>query len=187
MTSAILRILAASVMFGAVVTGQAFAQADPNSAMANLKLSNNEPIQIESDNLEVDEQNSKATFLGNVNVVQGQTNLKAGKMVVFYKKPEKGAAPASGSSQIDRLEVSDKVYVKSGTQIATGDRGNFDMNSNILTLTGSKVVLSDGPNVLTGCKLTVLTNSGKANVDGCSTPAQGKRVKILLNPSSAKK
>lgn len=176
--------LAAAVVIGAFSAGAALAQSNATDRLSTLKLSNSQPIQIESDNLEVDEQKNVATFTGNVSVVQGPTNLKAGKMIVFYKNDGKGGT-TTGSSQIDRLEVSEKVYVKSGTQVATGDRGDFDMNTNVLTLSGREVVLSDGPNVLRGCKLTVLMDSGQANVSGCGgAGGGGKRVQVLIDPKS---
>lgn len=177
-----------SGIFAAAVTvsllgAQVAAAQDASSRLSDLKLSGDQPIQIESDKLEVNEANSMATFLGNVNVVQGQTLLKAGKMIVYYKNDgsNTGSAATAGSASIDRLEVTGKVYVKSGTQVATGDSGNFDMDTNVLTLSGKEVVLSDGPNVLRGCKLTVRMNSGQANVDSC-----GKRVQMLLTPGSQK-
>ncbi len=92
-----------------------------------------------------------AIFSGNVSVVQGPTLLKAGKMTVYYAKDGGGSA-TTGSANIDRLEVEDKVFVKSETQTATGDKGSFDMKTEVLNLTGKEVVLSEGENVLTGCK-----------------------------------
>lgn len=171
----------ASILAVTISTGfMGAAHAQTSAAAPNLKLSNDQPIQIESDNLEVDEQKSIATFIGNVNVVQGETNLKSGKMIVHYKNDGKGGSQASStSSQIERIEVSQKVYLKSGAQVATGDTGNFDMNTNVMTLSGKEVVLSDGANVLRGCKLTVAMDSGKANVTGC-----GGRVMMLIQPES---
>ena len=64
-------------------------------------------------------------------------------------------------------------------QVATGDKGTFDMKTEILTLSGKEVVLSEGSNVLTGCKLTVDMKSGLAQVEGC-----GGRVKGLFQPGS---
>lgn len=169
----------------AILPALAMAQtADPSSRLSGLKLSGDKPIQIESDRLEVNEANSSAVFTGNVSVVQGPTVLKAGKMTVFYVKD--GANPSAtttGSSNIDRLEVDGKVYVKSETQTATGDRGTFDMKSNVMTLSGKQVVLSDGMNVLEGCKLTVQMSSGLAKVDGCGG-GSGGRVKMLVTPGS---
>ena len=67
--------------------------------MKGMQLSNNEPIQIESDKLEIKDAESKAMFTGNVKVVQGTTTLQAGKMVVFYKK---GGGSISGGNAGDR-------------------------------------------------------------------------------------
>jgi lipopolysaccharide export system protein LptA len=184
-----------------------------------LKLSSNEPIQIESDKLEVHQNENKAIFTGNVNVVQGKTLMKAGRMVVYYVKakqdaagqkggdvqktgdeaakagdkkdggkaaPQEGAGGliAGGSADIDHIEVDGKVYVKSEDQIATGDRGTFDMKSQILTLSGTQVVLTQGENVVVGCKLVANLKTGQSQLDGCgqskSTPG---RVKMLLAPT----
>ena len=53
------------------------------------------------------------------------------------------------------------------------------MVSEVLVLNGNPVVLSDGGNVFTGCKLTVQMKSGLANLNSCGT-----RVKILIDPKS---
>ena len=54
--------------------------------LSGLKMSGDEPIQIESDQLEVREKENIAIFSGNVSVVQGPTLLKAGKLTVYYAK-----------------------------------------------------------------------------------------------------
>ena len=41
------------------------------------------------------------------------------------------------------------------------------MKTEVLVLSGKEVVLSEGANVLSGCKLTVQMKTGKAQVDGC--------------------
>ncbi|MGO4831271.1 LptA/OstA family protein [Rhizobiaceae sp. 2RAB30] len=163
-----------------VATGTALAQST-QTQMPGLQLSGNQPIQIESNKLEVRQNENMAIFSGDVTVVQGKTLLKAGKMTVFYAKGT--GSVATGSANIDKLEVDDKVYVKSETQEATGDRGVFDMKNEVLVLTGDKVVLTDGPNVLVGCKLTVHMKSGEANFDGCDKPGGGSgRVIMSLTP-----
>ncbi|WP_064693585.1 LptA/OstA family protein [Rhizobium aegyptiacum] len=169
-----------------------------STTMSGMKLSNDQPIQIESDKLEIHDQEHTALFTGNVKVVQGTTTLQSGKMTVYYKdkaakpgagaaaqpdaKPEQSASLASGSADIDRILVTDKVYLVSGTQTATADDGSFDMASQTFILTadqGNKVILSDGPNVFTGCKLTVHMQTGQAQLESC-----GGRVQIQLDPKS---
>ena len=163
----------------------ALAQSGASSQVSGLKLSGDQPIQIESDKLEVRQAESLAVFTGNVTVVQGPTLLKAGKMMVYYVKDPNAAAKGTeaagaamtGSANIDHLEVSSKVYIKSNDQVATGDNGTFDMKTQVLVLSGKEVVLSQGPNVLKGCKLTVQMKTGLANVDGC-----GGRVIMSMTP-----
>jgi len=169
------------------VPHMAWAQTSPEPAersITGLKLSGDQPIQIEGDKLEVREADNLAIFSGNVNVVQGPTVLKSGRMTVFYAKD--GGSAATGSSSIDRLEVDGKVYVKSESQVATGDRGVFDMKTEVLVLSGSKVVLSEGENVLVGCKLTVQMKSGQAQVEGCKSGQSGSgRVQMSITPGAA--
>lgn len=150
----------------------AFAQ----STNSGLKLSNDKPIQIESDDLEIREQEKKALFKGNVRVVQGDMTLQAGDMTVFYKSGTKSIA--GGGSDIDRIEVSGNVKLSSATQNATADTGSINMVSEVLEL-NKNVVLTEGGNVFTGCKLTVQMKSGLANLKSCGT-----RVKILIDPKS---
>ena len=190
-------------MLLAGAAGPALAQSGSAGMATGLKLSGDQPIQIESDKLEVHQDQSLAIFSGNVNVVQGPTVMKAGIMKVYYvksagkngdkasdakadnskadDKKAAGAPALAGSSSIDHLEVDDKVYIKSNDQVATGDQGTFDMKTQVLVLSGQKVVLSQGPNVLVGCKLTVQMKTGLAQVDGC-----GKRVQMSLTPDSQK-
>ncbi|MBB3656030.1 lipopolysaccharide export system protein LptA [Rhizobium sp. BK650] len=171
-----------------------------STTMPGMKLSSDQPIQIESDKLEIHDQEHTALFTGKVKVVQGTTTLEAGKMTVYYKdkakQPQAGAAAApaaqpaqtsaeqssslaSGSADIDKILVTDKVFLTSGTQTATADDGNFDMTSQVFILTGNRVVLTDGPNVFTGCKLTVHMTTGQAELESC-----GGRVQIQLDPKS---
>ena len=104
----------------AVAAAPAAAQTTGQGRLSGLKMSGDQPIQIESDRLEVREKENIAIFSGNVSVVQGPTLLKAGKLTVYYAKDGGGSA-ATGSAAIDQLEVDGKVYVKSDNQIATGD------------------------------------------------------------------
>lgn len=156
--------------------------AQETGRMTGLKLEGDEPIEIESDNLEVRENDGIAIFTGNVSVVQGPTLLRSGKMTVYYDS--EGGSATTGSADIERLEVEGKVYVRSEEQVATGERGSFDMKKEVLVLTGKEVVLTEGDNVVVGCKLTVQMATGLAQLEGCGNEAGGTRVKMLLKPGS---
>jgi len=154
--------------------------------------SGREAIEIEADAMEMRDKEGVAIFTGNVSVTQGERILRAGQMSVYYEKPDKNISQENtssagstgtglGSTGIERLEVSDKVYVKSGTQIATGDAGIFDAKANTLVMTGEKVVLVDGDNVATGCKLTAHMDTGRAILESCATQNRSGRVSIIVN------
>lgn len=172
-------VLAAAIAPCAV---PASAASMPDS-MTGLKLSPDKPIKIDADRLEVHQKENSAVFTGNVNVAQGPTVMKAGKLVVFYV-PGKSEGVTPGASAIDHIEASGKVYVKSDRQVATGDSATFDMKSQLLVMSGSKVVLTDGDNVAVGCKLTVQMKTGEAKLDGCEASGGGGRVSIVVTPHS---
>lgn len=170
-------LVAAALMLSAP---NALAQSGP-SKMTTLALSNDEPIQIESDLLQINETTSQATFTGNVKVVQGDTVLQAGEMIVYYNS--NGGSVASGAADIREIDLFKKVLIESGTQTATADAGNFVMATEVLVLTGEQVVLTDADNVFIGCKLTVQMKNGQAQLDKC----KNSRVMIQLDPKSRKK
>jgi lipopolysaccharide export system protein LptA len=126
-------------MLAAVMAaGTALAQSQ-EGRLSGLQLSGDQPIQIESDRLEVRDGENIAIFSGNVAVSQGDTVMRAGTMTVHYSG---NAAPGgAGSADIERLEVSGGVHVRSRDQVATGDRGTFDMRAEVLVMTGDEVDL----------------------------------------------
>jgi lipopolysaccharide export system protein LptA len=176
--------LAAALL--AAGTAGAFAQSGDGGRMTNMRLTSDQPIQIESDRLEVRDNDRLAVFEGNVSVVQGATRLRSGTMTVHYAAGSGGTTGAAGSSDIERIEVGGGVHVSTDAQVATGDRATFDMASETLVVTGREVVLTEGSNVIMGCRLTVQMASGLAKLDGCGGSGEGSgRVRMLLQPGSA--
>ncbi|PIT70192.1 LptA/OstA family protein [Bartonella tribocorum] len=157
-----------------------------------ISLSNDkEPVELHADSLEIRDKEGIALFKGDVSVVQGERLLRTAKLVVYYDKAYKGtdrnkentktsSVALFGSSGIEKMEALGKVYIKIATQIATGDKGVFDGKSKMMRLTGNHVVLTDGDNVATGCKLTANMESGKAFLEGCETPEKKGRVSIIF-------
>ncbi|MHC1547074.1 LptA/OstA family protein [Phyllobacterium sp. K27] len=193
----LIRIASVAIsLLASVLVVPAMAQQTPDAAPGGIKLSGDQPIQIDSDKVVLHNDAGTATFTGNVTVVQGATLLKAGEMIVYYVKGgNKNAAngetaqasagvAGAGAQDIDHLEVSGKVYVKSEDQVATGDRGTFDMKTEVLVLTGNKVVLSQGDNVAVGCKLTAQLKTGEAQLESCKSGQTG-RVSIVVAPKNA--
>ncbi|WP_142416586.1 LptA/OstA family protein [Bartonella massiliensis] len=153
--------------------------------------SDKEPVELHADSLEIRDKEGIALFKGDVSVVQGERLLRTAKLVVYYDKTHKGtdrnkedtkasSVALFGSSGVQKMEALGKVYIKIATQTATGDKGVFDGKSKMMSLTGNHVILTDGDNVATGCKLTANMESGKAFLEGCETPKKKGRVSIIL-------
>jgi lipopolysaccharide export system protein LptA len=158
----------------AAVAGPAQAQTTsglPN-ALQGFSINREKPVQITSTTLEVRDKEKRATFIGNVLVAQGDTTMKSKTLDVYYEQQDGGSAdskagpPGSGGSQqIRRLEAKGGVVVSQKEQTATGETGVFDMKSNTVMLLGS-VVITQGPQVIRGERLTVDLTTGVSHVEG---------------------
>nr|WP_244598125.1 LptA/OstA family protein [Pseudohoeflea suaedae] len=170
-------LLAAAFMTAALF-GVAPAHAQETATrMPGLAIANDQPIQIESDKLEIKEAEKRAIFTGNVKVQQGDTTLQSGLMVVHYKNG--GDGMTSGGGDIESIDVSKKVLLRTATQTASADKGTFNMVRETAVLEGEKVVLTQGDNIFIGCRLTVNMGSSEAKLESC-----GGRVRIQLDPKS---
>src|SRR5262249_50165815 len=138
---------------------------------------------------EVRDKDKIATFAGNVHVVQGDTTLTCQSLLVYYD--QNGTPPAAGSphatlpgaagnqQQIRRLEAKGGVVVTQKDQTATGANGVYDMKSNTVTLNGN-VVVTQGPQVIRGEKLTVDLTTGVSHVE--AGKSSSGRVEALIQP-----
>ncbi|PTW62658.1 lipopolysaccharide export system protein LptA [Breoghania corrubedonensis] len=158
------------------VAPQASAQTFSDS-FAGFGSNEKEPIQIEAKELNVQDKDHTAVFVGDVVVRQGDATLKTQRLKIFYAG---SAAGGPVQSRISRMEASGTVLISSKDQTATGDRASFDMDRERLVLSGKEVVLSQGPNVVVGSRLTVNLKTGKVDLEA---PGKG-RVKVLITPNS---
>lgn len=149
-----------------------------------------EPVRITSATLEVRDKAKMATFKGDVHVVQGETDVRCNELIVFYDD-EKGAAasktkaPATergGQQQIRRMEARGSVIVTQKDQRAVGDRAEFDMRSNTVTLIGN-VVVTNVDNVVRGSRMVVDLTTGVARM---GEPGSG-RVEGIFNSKAPPK
>jgi lipopolysaccharide export system protein LptA len=141
----------------------------PPAKPGGLSKESKDPISIEADSLEIFDKEHRAIYTGNVIIKQGDTTLKAQKMVIFYDQPEGAATPAAngtpdGDTTVRRVEADGNVVILDKDQIATGDHGVYESATDIMTLTGN-VALSKGQNVTKGQKLVYNLGTGVANVD----------------------
>ena len=139
------------------------------------------PIEITADSLEIQQEEQIAVFTGNVDAVQGELNLRADRLVVYYR------TNAKESNAISLIEAFGNVFMSSPTEIAQGAKGLYNLDTDKIELIGD-VVLTRGESVIRGDRLEMDLATGKSrvsgNVIGTKEAGQGSgRVKALFVPS----
>jgi len=118
----------------------------------------NAPVDVEADRIEVQDRADRALFTGNVRVRQGDLALDAARLTVAY-------ASAGGGTQIQRIDASGGVTVRSPSETATGSFAIYDLNRRLITMLGGVTLVRAG-NQVRGGRLVIDLNSGRATVDG---------------------
>lgn len=150
-----LRIAGASLVLASVAIGGVALAQSPISALRGHNT--NAPIDVSADRIEVQDRADRAIWSGNVQVRQAQLTLEAERLTLAYT--------TAGGLEIDRLDASGGVVVRSPSETARGDFGVYDINRRLITLVGG-VRLERGGSSLSGARLTIDLSSGRAVVDG---------------------
>lgn len=146
----------------------AVAPAIGQQAGSGLKGHNsNAPVDVLADRIEVQDRNGRAIFAGNVQARQGNLSLNSARLTVVY-------ANGSGSgTQIQRLEASGGVVLRSPSETARSQFAVYDLDRKIVTMVGG-VVLDQGANHVEGGRLVLDLNSHRAVMDGGSRQSGGR-------------
>ena len=117
----------------------------------------NAPVDVSADRIEVQDRADRAVFVGNVKVRQETLALDTARLTVAYSNV-KGV-------QIQRLDASGGVVVRSPSETARGTFGVYDLERKLITLVGG-VELQREQSRITGSRLVIDLTSGRAVVDG---------------------
>lgn len=172
-----------------LASAQAFAQG------TGMKLDRNQPIEVVSDTLEVLQDQQKAIFSGNVVATQGNINMRAATMTVFYRNTgSSAAAPAVPATEntgmagegIYRIEADTNVLFASPLETAQGDKGIYDVDGSTISLLGNVLLTREG-NVLKGTRMDYNLGTGRSVLAGGAPVSQGGtgRVRGLFIPKKA--
>ena len=179
--------LAVATIAGALVVfvSQGGAQSEKQSPglFKPLPQKRDEPVKISSATLEVRDKAKMATFSGDVHVIQGETEVRCNTLIVFYdddskdgkdkSSSKKAPAPEGGrNQQIRRMEAKGNVIVTQKEQRAVGDRAEFDMRTNTVTMIGN-VVVTKGDDVLRGQRMVVDLTTGVSRVESGGGRVEG--------------
>ena len=158
--------------------------AAPAAWSQGLQHDSNLPIEITADSLEVMQNQQVATFLGNVDAVQGDLVLTSDQLRVHYRGGGE-SEPGVTAGSIRRIEAMGNVFMSSPEETAQGEFGVYDVDGALLTLEGS-VVLTRAENVVRGARLEIDLATGRsqmfAAVPSTAGGEPGQRVKAVFVP-----
>jgi len=147
----------------------------------------NGPINIKSDSMDLDYKRNHVTFKGHVHAVQSGTTLVSDTLSVIYVSNQNGPAHGNGAdqakskpagspdpkgdpdpagmNQIKEVTALGNVKIDQGGRYATGQKAVFNQANRTVEMTGSPVI-HDGPDQITGTKILIYLDSQKSVVEG---------------------
>lgn len=162
--------IARTIAAGVAITALGAAAAAQDDALAAAP---SEPLSVSAENFEVFESEGRAVYSGNVNALRAGARLRADRVEIFFEPGRNG-----GIGEVTRLAAVGEVYYVTAAEVARGDRGNYDVRDEVITLTG-EVVLTRGCNVSTGDRLVARLADGYTELTG-GEPASGGRVRSVF-------
>lgn len=146
------------------IAGGLFLSFAPAGAQGLFSHDNNAPVNYAADRIELQDRQNRVVLSGNVDITQGNLQLKAARTTVAYSN--------SGNVRINRIDATGGVTVTRGGEFASGNVGVYDFGSNVITLAGN-VKLRRGGDTLNGGRLVIDLNTGRSSVDGAATGSTG--------------
>jgi len=144
------------IALAAILLGSGVAAAQGN--VSALKGHDSKaPIDLSADRAEAQDRADRAIFAGNVIVKQGELTLRTARLTLAYAN--------DNGIDINRIDASGGVVVTSPSETARGDFAVYDLNEGLITMVGN-VRLERGGSFLSGGRLTIDLDSGRAVMDG---------------------
>lgn len=170
--------LISALRLSALLAGLAFPSfGSAETALSGFKHDTSKPIEVTADKMEVRQDERSATFRGNVVAQQGELELKAEALKVYYSSSSARDAVA----QIERIDAQGEVSVTSPAERARAEWGVYDVGRELITL-GGRVVLSRGETVIRGSRLELNLKTGLSRMVS-TTPSGGQdRVRGVFSP-----
>ncbi len=136
--------------------------AGSGAAVAQQAHDSAAPINFAADHIELQDKANRAVLSGKVSVKQAEMTLNAARMTVSYT-----GQVVDGSPQVSRLDASGGVTVTRPDQSARSNFAVYDLNKRIVTMLGAVTLIQAG-NTVSGGRLTINLDTGRAIIDGSS-------------------
>ena len=139
----------------------------------NVKLVTAEDTITADQQLEYYDAKQMAVARGNALAVRADRKIRTDVLVAYFRKD------ATGKTKVSRVDAFDNVHIVTTQDNVWADRGVYNADSGIATLTGA-VKLVRGENTLVGCSAEVNLNTGISKLKSCEGQQRG--VRGLLQP-----
>jgi lipopolysaccharide export system protein LptA len=156
-------LLGAAALAAAAVGLQPAAGQGGTSALKGHNT--NAPVDVAADRIEVQDRADRAIFSGNVVARQAELTLNAARITVAYAN--------QGGIEIQRIDASGGVTVRSPSETAQGNFAIYDLGERIITMIGG-VTLTRGESRVQGGRLVLDLDTGRAVMDGGGPPGTGQ-------------
>ena len=140
----------------ALVLAQAGLAQGTQVAFGQAPQDPSEPVEATSDELFIEEETGSAVFTGNVVIIQGDMRMSAEEVKVNYAQERK---------EIEQMLATGGVLIVSGEDAAEAQRADYNFADRTIVMTGD-VLMTQGPQVLSGEKLTIYLDDGTARMSG---------------------
>lgn len=140
-------------------------------AFGGLKHDSTLPVEVTSDQLNVNQTDGTAIFTGNVLVGQGDMRLSSSRLQVEY-----GAEGTPNAGRIVRMHATGNVVLVNPPEAAEANEAVYTIDSGNVVMTGN-VILTQEQNALSGQRLVVDLNKGTGVMEG--------RVKTIFQPAGS--
>jgi lipopolysaccharide export system protein LptA len=137
--------------------------------LATPALAAGTPVKITADSFVIDQGTNNATFTGAVVITRGSMTMWADKAVVNYGN--------GGEADIDGLDATGNVRIKTTGQEASGNRAIFTPDNSLVRLSGN-VKVKSAQGTMSGPELTINLSSNTSTFKG----SEGGRVTGVFTP-----
>ncbi|MFL9839649.1 LptA/OstA family protein [Sphingomonas sp. ST-64] len=130
------------------------------AALGQSRHDSNAPIDFDAQSIELQDRANRAILSGGVTIKQANMTLTAARVTVSYT-----GQVIDGSPSVSRFDAAGGVTVRRPDQTARAQYGVYDINRRVITMLGA-VTLTQGSNTVSGGRLTIDLDTGRASIDG---------------------
>jgi len=149
-------------------------------ASAQISFGSDNPIDVKAQ--QATYKGAKTVLSGDVRVEQAGSVILADRMDLFRAQGKQAESAFGQLGNINRIvAVGNFQYITPQNKV-TGDKGVYERDKNIITVTGSVKFTQDNGNTVTGNKMIYDLTTNRARVDGnCSGRDCNKGERVVIN------